>query len=55
MALPVEYQKDFNYLKDLSDRGALNSNNHIYQTLDMKAANVPELRASLGTLRVNYL
>ena len=55
MALPSDYQKKFQYLKELSDRGTLSSSNGTYKDLDAKAKNLPELRRALGTLRVNYV
>lgn len=55
MALPADYQKKFNYLKEKSDRGTLNSNDAIYKDLDSKAKNLPELRRAMSTLKVNYV
>ena len=54
MALPHDYVKDFNYLKEQSDRGTLNASNSIYKKLDQAARRLPELRRALDTLRVNY-
>lgn len=54
MALPADYVKDFQYLKEKSDKGALNSSNEIYKKLDEKARNLPELRRALNSLKVNY-
>ena len=55
MALPADYVKDFQYLKEKSDRGTLDSSNAIYKKLDDKARNLPELRRALNTLKVNYV
>jgi hypothetical protein len=55
MALPSDLQKNFNYLREKSDRGALNSNDYIYKIMDQKAKNLPELRRALNTLKVNYV
>lgn len=55
MALPSDYVRDFNYLKEKSDRGTLTSNDQIYKKLDQKARNLPELRRALNTLKVNYV
>lgn len=55
MALSAEYVKDFNYLKEKSDKGTLDSNNAIFRKLDQKAKNQPELRRALNTLKVNYV
>lgn len=55
MALPADYVNDFNYLKEKSDKGTLDSNNAIYKKLDQKAKNLPELRRALNTLKVTYV
>jgi hypothetical protein len=55
MALPQDYQKKFQYLKDKSDKGTLTNKDAIYQDLDQKAKNLPELRRALNTLNVNYV
>ncbi len=55
MAIPTDYVKDFQYLRDKSDRGTLDSNDTIYKKLDGKARNLPELRRALNTLKVNYV
>ncbi len=55
MALPADYAKDFQYLKEKSDRGTLNSRNEIYKKLDARARNLPELRRALNSLKVNYI
>jgi hypothetical protein len=55
MALPADYIKDFQYLKEKSVHGTLNSNNEIYKKLDAKAKNLPELRRALDSLKVNYI
>jgi hypothetical protein len=55
VALPADYVKDFQYLKEKSDRGTLTSKDAIYKKLDEKARNLPELRRALNTLKVNYI
>lgn len=55
MSLPESVAKEFQYLKEKSDKGALDSNNAIFKKLDAQARNLPELRRALGTLRVNYV
>jgi hypothetical protein len=55
MVLPADYVKDFQYLKEKSDKGTLNSNNEVYKKLDGKARNIPELRRALNSLKVNYI
>ena len=55
MALPQDYVKDFQYLKEKSDKGALNSDNTIYKSLLAKSRNLPELQRALATLKVNYV
>lgn len=55
MALPQDYQKKFQYLKEKSDKGVLTSKDSIYQELDLKAKNLPELRKALNTLSVTYV
>jgi hypothetical protein len=52
--VPNDYLKDFNYLKDLSNRGTLQASNSIYKKLDEKAKNLPGLRRALDSLSVNY-
>jgi hypothetical protein len=48
------YENDFKYLKELSDKGALQATNSIFKDLDAKARNFPPLRRALDTLKVNY-
>ena len=55
VALSANYVKDFQYLKEKSDHGTLNSKNAIYEKLDAKARNLPELRSALNTLKVKYV
>ena len=55
VALPADYVKDFQHLKEKSDRGTLNSRDAIYKKLDEKARNLPELRRALNELKVNYV
>ncbi len=55
MALPADYVKDYQYLKGLSDKGQLNSNNQIYKKLDKAGKVLPEVRRALNELRVNYV
>ncbi|WP_193777205.1 hypothetical protein [Rhodococcus sp. YH3-3] len=52
--IPDSYRKDFNYLRDLSAKGALLASNSIYQSLDSKARNLPGLRRALDSLNVRY-
>jgi hypothetical protein len=39
--VPDQYMKDFQYLKGLSEKGALRAGNSIYKSLDQKAKNLP--------------
>lgn len=52
--IPNDYQKDFDYLKDKSNKGQLYSDNNIYKKLDDKARNLPGLRRALSTLNIRY-
>jgi hypothetical protein len=53
--IPDQYKKDFQYLKQQSDRGTLLNTNAIYKILDEKAKNLPGLRRALNTLDVKYV
>lgn len=52
--IPDDYKKDFTYLKEKSDKGALNHDNNILQKLQEKAKNLPGLQKALETLKINY-
>lgn len=49
------YSKDMTYLRQKSDQGTLLSNNSVYQSLDMKAKSLPNLRRFLNSLNVKYV
>ena len=53
--IPPDYRKDFGYLKDLSDKHSLKSNNAILQKLEQKAKNLPGLKEALEKLNINYV
>ncbi|WP_186376985.1 hypothetical protein [Curtobacterium pusillum] len=52
--VPSDYQKDFDYLRDLGRRGTLRADNPVYRKLDDKARNLPGLKRALNTLSVRY-
>lgn len=52
--IPQDYQKDFDYLKEKSDKGALRHDNQVLQKLQEKAKNLSGLKNALSTLKINY-
>lgn len=52
--IPQDYQKDFEYLRGMSDKGALRHDNSVLKKLQDKAKNLPGLRNALATLKIHY-
>ncbi|WP_417288352.1 hypothetical protein [Corynebacterium variabile] len=48
------YRSDLSYLRGLSDKGSLNSDNSILRSLRQKT-NLPQLQKALDQFRVNYI
>lgn len=52
--IPQDYKKDFDYLKEKSDKGALRHDNTILKKLQEKAKNLPGLKEALDSLKIHY-
>ncbi|MDR6507751.1 hypothetical protein [Arthrobacter oryzae] len=52
--IPDDYKKDFAYLKQQSDKGALRHDNSILKKLQDKAKNLPGLAGAIDTLKIHY-